>query len=94
MSQKTRAARMLAHPQAAPRHHVASTHSTDGTAHLAPACAACREPAGPMHGSTVWRLCDNCRTLTRSPAALAVIRAHIAATLDAQRRASVRRAAR
>lgn len=89
---KRKAARMLAHPTAAPKHNSLSTERITGTL-PATTCTACREPAGPMHGATVWRLCVNCRAMTGSAATLPLILARIAATLDMQRQ-TARRTAR
>lgn len=86
---KTKAARMLEHPKAAPKHNSQNTDGITGTL-PATACTACREPAGPMHGAIIWRLCPNCRALLADPGAQAVVRARVVATLDAQRRTARR----
>lgn len=73
--------------------HYAS-HDLTSAARLTTTCAACREPADLMHGSTIWRLCSNCRVLLGDAATQPLILARIRATLAAQRASANPRAAR
>ena len=61
--------------------------------HTKPVRCIAVEPADPLHGAMLWRLCANCRAMTGNAGTLPLILARITATLVAQRTASARRTA-